>query len=167
MRQFSPFQKVTKIPLLFSAQTHSVPPQTTSRGDRQPWEQTLSCSELLRGERGCSDVVPLSVTFGTAGRAALSALKSMECQSQCSRSTVHQGIICISKELKKKTIQKCVLRNTWFSAPCSLPTCKPTKCICERKGLVKDSLSQPDIWVSNFPLKINQQIVSLLFMSTA
>lgn len=45
MRQFSPFQEVTKIPVLFSAQACSVPAQTTSRAG----SARLSWSRQQRG----------------------------------------------------------------------------------------------------------------------
>lgn len=67
MRQFSPFQEVTKIPLLFSAQAHSVPPQTTSRAERLSQDsrraETLAQSkrclspEVLHGEGGTSQIL--------------------------------------------------------------------------------------------------------------
>lgn len=95
MRQFSPFQKVTKIPLLFSAQMHSVPPQTTSRAGspvlrtdaREKPGHNANIVSLTRASgrrrggllRYC---FPFPVMFGTAGRAALSELKSMEYQSK-------------------------------------------------------------------------------------
>ena len=94
MRQFSPFQGVTKIPLLFSAQAHSVPPQTTSSAasalPRAASEEQAPHNADTVSHQGCwtGRGAPLrhcfvfSVVLGAAGAAALNKLNSMEYQSK-------------------------------------------------------------------------------------
>lgn len=94
MRQFSPFQEVTKIPLLFSAQAHSVPPQTTSRarsllpraggGEKRSTMPTLSPSpEVLDGEGGASQILFHSLCGAWGSwKSGIKQIKSMECQSK-------------------------------------------------------------------------------------
>lgn len=92
MRQFSPFQEVTEIPVLFLAQACSVPAQTTSRGgsdrlsrSRQQPGAGAQCKHCPSPrnpcmEKGhCPDIVSFfSVMFGAVGRAALNTLTAVE-----------------------------------------------------------------------------------------